>query len=78
MEARETLIERITRELRRLPEDYLETVFSVVARMGTQLRKDKPSEQTNQPKTLPFVDEIEQVREQSRRGAGPDGDRQFT
>ncbi len=68
MKTREALINGITRELQQLPEEYLHTVFSVVARMRTQLERGKPIERTTQPGAGPFVDEIERVKEQSGRG----------
>lgn len=77
MDARGALIDQITQELHQLPDDYLGTVFSVVERMRAQLTKDKPSEPTTRPGSIPFVDEIERVREQSRRGAGSGEDQQF-
>ena len=78
MDARETLIHRITQELHQLPEEYLDTIFRVVDRMRTQLTNGESSEQATPPEAFPFVDEIERVREQSRRKPGRGEDRQFT
>ncbi|MGB3778449.1 MAG: hypothetical protein WA960_08815 [Tunicatimonas sp.] len=78
MDGREALIERITRELHQLPEEYLDTIFSVVDRMRAQLTNGESSEPVTPPEALPFVDEIERVREQSRREPRPGEDRQFT
>ena len=75
---REETIRRINESLQELPEDYVAVVGSLVERLRAQFTKDESSEPADQPETLPFVDEIERVREQSRRGSGPDEDRQFT
>ena len=75
---REETIRRINENLQQLPEDYVAVVGSLVEQLRAQFAKDAPSEPTGQSETLPFVDEIERVREQSRRGLGPDEERQFT
>ncbi len=65
---REETIRRINEHLQQLPEEYLTVVCEVVERLRVQFTNDKASKPANQ--TLPFVDEIERVREQSRRGPG--------
>lgn len=78
MNARETLIHQITKELAHLPEEDLSILYGIAQRLRAQLTRDKPSEQADQPEALPFVDEIDRVREQSRQVPGQNEDQQFT
>lgn len=75
MNTQKTLIDRITDELPQLPEEDLNLIYRLIERLGGQRTKDQPSAQTG---SLPFVDEIERVKEQSRQVPGRDGDQQFT
>ncbi len=75
---REETIRRINEDLQQLPEEYVAIVSGVVERLRAQLTSDKASKSADQSEPLPFVDEIERVREQSRREPGWGEDQQFT
>ena len=74
---REETIRRINEDLQQLPEEYLVVVREVVERLRAQLANDGASEQVDQSEPLPFVDEIERVKEQSRQVLGGGNDQQF-
>ena len=69
MEDQEKIIHKIVNDLHQLPVPYLENIYQVVHLLRTKL-SDTASEEVPQPKNLPFVDEIDKVREQSRNVQG--------
>lgn len=71
------MIDRINQKLPQLPEEHLDIVYRLVQRLGSLVTNDKASEQVDQAEALPFVDEIERVKEQSRRVPGRGEDQHF-
>ena len=72
----EEVIRRIIRELRQLPEPYLENVYEIVHTLRINL-PEVPTQPVHQPQDLPFVDDIETVKDQSRNTPERSGDQHF-
>ena len=72
--SQEKIISQIVDDLHQLPEHYLKNIYEVVHLLRTRLPED-----TAQPESPPFVDEIERVKEQTRDLPGhQEGERHFT
>ena len=78
MNQSEQSIRRIVDELQQLPEEYLESVYTIVSTLRANLPANTTQKESPQPEQSPFIDETERVREQTRDIPGRREDQYFT
>lgn len=75
--SREETIRRINEDLKHLPEPFLGNLYEAIGRLRRKIAKEG-EQKVPSSEPLPFVDEIERVKEQSRNTPGRADDPHFT